>query len=138
MKVCDASTITPVRKRATAGARAVRHGRVASVSTARPDKTCARKMEARACKASVCDLRFSDARLQEAGLERTWRIATLLDHHDGDDDDLISSTRNDALPRAGFANLGNTCFIANIAMTSLGSFSFYHWLLKPRDTTRPT
>ena len=55
-----------------------------------------------------------DASLQAAELQRRWRIATLLDHHDGDDDDLISSTRNDALPRAGFANLGNTSVLSTL------------------------
>jgi len=111
-----------IRKRAAARASdhasIVRVGRVDGVSTARPDKTCARKAEARECKASACDWGFSDARSQEAELQRLWRIATLLDHHDGDDDDLLSSTRNEAFPRAGFANLGNTCFF-NAAVQAL-------------------
>ena len=76
------------------------------------EETLARKDEVRACKAGAFKGGVSDVTSQEAQLQRGWRIATLLDHHDGDDDGLTSSTRNDALRRAGLPNLGNTCFIS--------------------------
>ena len=99
------------QKRATARAISVRYGGVQSVPAKPSEETRARNNEVRACTASACVDRVSDAPVQAAELQRRWRIATLLDHHDGDDDDLISSTRNDALRRAGLPNLGNTCFI---------------------------
>ena len=74
-------------------------------------ETPAKKDEVRTCTASACVERVYHAPSQAAELQRRWRIATLLDHHDGDDDDLINSTRNDALRRAGLPNLGSTCFV---------------------------
>ena len=64
--------------------------------------------------------RGSHASSQAAELQRRWQIATLLDHQDRDDDNLIISTTNDALRRTGLPNLGNTCFI-NAAIASFGA-----------------
>ena len=54
-------------------------------------------------------------------------VATPLAHFhavkpcNGDDDDLISFSRNDALRRAGLPNLGNTCFIHQCRFASFGA-----------------
>ena len=107
-----------VRQRAAALARGLRSGRVKTMPPIPAEETRARKNEVRACTASACAKRVSDAPPQAAELQRRWRIATLLDHHDGYDDELISSTRNDALRRAGLPILGDTCFI-NAALQAL-------------------
>jgi hypothetical protein len=95
-----------------------RYGQVNKGLAEPSEQTRAKKDGVRARKASACVGCLFYAPSQAAELQRLWRIATLLDHHDGDDDDLMSSTRNDALPRAGFANLGNTFFL-NAALQAL-------------------
>ena len=70
---------------------------------------------ARAQSQRLC--RVSSAPSQTAELQRRWRFATLLDQHDGDDDKLISSTRNYALRRVG-CRIWETCFI-NAALQAL-------------------
>ena len=92
-------------------AEAAHYGRVYRVPEKPTEEIHARKTRcARAKQAHSTEA--SNVPSQEAQLQRCWRIATLLDQHDGDDDDdLIRSARNDALRRAGLPNLGNTCFI---------------------------
>ena len=107
-----------IRRRVSIRAAAARYGRVYRVPEKPAEETRARKDEVRACKAGAFKGGVSDVTSQEAQLQRCWRIATLLDHHDGDDDGMTSSTRNDALRRAGLPNLGNTCFI-NAAVQAL-------------------
>ena len=92
------------RKLMCARAIHARYGQVNKPLAEPSEQTRARKDEVRARKTSACLGCLFYAPSQAAELQRRWRIATLLDHHDGDDDDLISSTNNDALPRAGFVN----------------------------------
>ncbi len=59
----------------------------------------------------VAETRVSDVPSQEAELQRIWRLTTLLDHHDGDDDDPISSSRNDVTQASRrFRKLGQHLF----------------------------
>ena len=111
---------------------AAHHGREGSATGTRSEKAHKEKSEARACKTDTRKAGGSDAALQEAELQRCWFITSLLDHHDGDDDDLISRTRNDALPRAGFANLGNTCFINSVFHRIRPSLALRRQSCRPR------
>ena len=101
-----------VRKRVSAHANAAKHER-RYASAEQPRLKTQVKVRIASCSADSCTPIYNAAQplLQAARLSVF--SATLLDYHASDDDGVLDERRFAPLPRAGVANLGNTCFLSS-------------------------